>query len=201
MKNKLYLLIGGDGSGRTTVAQLLQDVDLGRHLTTGGVLRKRAEKDDSLAKTMADGLPVDSAFVMSIVADELNAQSGTILLDGMPNSMAQLTSLLEVTQGKFDVVAIYLRAALDVRTARCKSRVTGADGKVYNLISNHPPAGITYTTRSDDTEEALAKKEARFVEDMGEVIEELKKGPFYTLDANGDINAIYKAMKGVLLGA
>lgn len=152
--NTVYIIIGPQGCGKDTQAQLLYERFGLVNLTTGGLLKEIARTDTNIARLLKMGTLIDDTTVNQLVfarLDLLRISGQAALLNGYPRTVVQLEALLgyALTNGK-RLVAVSMELPVEQLCVRVLRRVTGADGKIYNLDTNPPPPGMVVTKRIDD---------------------------------------------------
>jgi len=168
------VLIGAQGSGKGTQADLLAQKLGIVHLASGDLFREEIGKKTELglkAKAFMDrGELVPDGVTISMVLHGISNLSSAqgVLLDGFPRTLLQAQALDEGLQqiGQNIELAIYL----DVPRAPLLSRLSGryicrANQHVYNSSSKPPKVsgvcdidGSELYQRSDDTGEAIQKR-------------------------------------------
>jgi len=138
----LYLnLMGVQGSGKGTQAQLISQTYGIPHVSTGDLFRAMRKRSDELARRVQEimdaGRLIDDETTNAVVADRLaqaDAASGAIL-DGYPRNAAQADFLAGylAERGQRVNAVILMRLDLYVAFKRAFGRVTAADGQAYNL--------------------------------------------------------------------
>lgn len=139
MKN--VILIAPPAAGKGTLSKMLCE----RHgyvaLSTGDMLRERANEDSSLKEKMSAGKLIDDETVFEALKAKLNKLGDTpYILDGFPRTVMQAVMYDELLQdmGRELGVVIYL----DVDKEELKNRV------VTRLIC--PKCKASYSTRNEE---------------------------------------------------
>ncbi len=168
------ILIGAQGSGKGTQAELLEKALAVPHVASGDLFRKAIDEKTELglkAKAYLDQgdlVPDDLtvAMVLSRLA-EPDCRTG-VILDGFPRTVAQAQALDKGLQdaGKQIGLVIYLNVPREELLSRLSGRyICRANQHVYN-IQTHPPKvpgvcdldGSELYQRSDDTGEAVQRR-------------------------------------------
>jgi adenylate kinase len=178
------ILIGAQGSGKGTQAELLaQTFDL-QQVASGDLFRKAFEEQTDIglaARRYIDrGELVPDELVVAMVLQRIGELDGTggVLLDGFPRTVAQAEALARALRdaGRRIDLAVYL----DVPRAELLERLSGryicrASQHVYHATFRPPKVagvcdldGSELYQRSDDTGEAIQKRLAFF---FGETIQ------------------------------
>jgi len=145
MKN--IILIAPPAAGKGTLSNMLSKSFGYVSLSTGDILRERANEDSSLKEKMMSGKLIDDETVFEALKAKLNKLGDTpYILDGFPRTVMQAVMYDELLQelGKEIGVVIYL----DVDKEELKDRV------VTRLIC--PQCKASYSTRN---KELLPKNE------------------------------------------
>lgn len=164
-----YVIMGVQGCGKGTQAQLLRDyLDL-VHISVGDIFRwlieNRTKVGAKVKRIVASGNLVSDEMVEAIVRRRLDEHDWNygFILDGFPRSAAQAEFFLE----SYDINAvIHIRVPDEVVLQRVLSRrLCRGCGLDYNLISHRPKlenvcdvCGGELVSRPDDTPEALADR-------------------------------------------
>ncbi len=134
---KLFLLIGAPGSGKTTDASMIAEKHSDNivHYSTGDMLREEVASGSELGQTI-DGFISKGALVpLNIIVDTIisainQAPVDTVLIDGYPRSVEQMTALDEIIAKEDN---IELTSVIEVRVSEqvAKDRILGraADAK------------------------------------------------------------------------
>ena len=127
MKNKMIVLMGGQGVGKGTFAKILREEHNYNYIETGAMLRS-LPADSEIAKIMARGELVPDEMFLQLVADKLS-QGGDILMDGFPRTLAQAQWLIESYAEIFDIHVLYLNVPEDIMLARIQKRINQGGGR------------------------------------------------------------------------
>ena len=164
-----YIIMGPQGSGKGTQAQLLKaDLDL-THISVGDIFRWHVQAHTKLAarikRTIDAGHLVPDDIVEEIIRTRLTEHDWNygFILDGFPRNPQQATFFLE--SYNIDAV-IYIDVPESVTIERALARrVCGRCGLDYNLIFHRPQSpdtcdvcGGPLIARADDNEAALRQR-------------------------------------------
>jgi adenylate kinase len=168
------MLIGAQGSGKGTQAQLLEEKLNLRACASGELLRDAIARETDLGKVAKPyydkGELVPDELVAGLILERLKelGDAAGIVLDGFPRTIAQariLDKLLHETGQRLDVV-IYLDVPREVLLDRLSGRyLCRANNHVWN-IKTHPTKvpgicdydGSELYQRVDDTGEKIARR-------------------------------------------
>jgi adenylate kinase len=168
------VLIGAQGSGKGTQAEMLAQALGIRHIASGDLFRKAIEEQSELgmkAKTYIDeGELVPDEITVNMILTRI-AQPDCdigILFDGFPRTIAQARALdagLALMGHQIDVAA-YLSVPREVLLKRLSGRyICRAQQHVYNVYTRPPKVpgicdidGSELYQRSDDRAEAVQKR-------------------------------------------
>jgi adenylate kinase len=165
------VLVGAQGSGKGTQADLLSDALSIPHISSGDLFRKAQGEKTELglkAKAYLDrGELVPDDITVAMVLSRLkepDCAKGAVL-DGFPRTIAQAEALDKGLQdaGKQIDLAIYLEVPREELLKRLSGRyICRANQHVYNIYTNPPKVpgtcdsdGSELYQRSDDTGEAV----------------------------------------------
>lgn len=164
-----YVIMGAQGCGKGTQAQLLVEAFDLVHISVGDVFRWHIKNHTKLGaqvkRIVAAGNLVGDEIVEGIVHRRLEEHDWNygFILDGFPRSAAQAGFFLE----SYDIDAvIHIKVSDEVVRERVLSRRLCSEcGLDYNLISHRPAVANVcdvcegqLVSRPDDTPEALADR-------------------------------------------
>ena len=164
-----YVIMGIQGSGKGTQAQLLAaELDL-VHISVGDMFRWNVEQHTKLGaqvrRIMAAGELVDDGLVESIVRQRLQDHDWNygFIIDGFPRNVRQAEFFLE----SYDIDAVILLELADEEVAArvLSRRICATCGLDYNVVGRRPEESEVCATcggqlvmREDDNPEALAAR-------------------------------------------
>lgn len=169
--SKIIVLMGAPGAGKGTQARLLQERLLLPQISTGDILRARAQQHDALAQEIqavqASGKLASDDLVGRVVRDRTSQPDclDGYVLDGFPRTIVQAEMLegLAASQGKsLDAILV------DVPCETLEKRITGRRncpvcGEIYNVYFRPPAVDnscdqhptVQLVQRSDDLPEKV----------------------------------------------
>jgi adenylate kinase len=168
------ILIGAQGSGKGTQAEMLSQALGIPHVASGDLFRKAFDERTELglkAKAYLDrGELVPDEITVAMILNRLEEPDCApgVLLDGFPRTIAQAQALdngLQPTGRQIDM-AIYLQVPREVLLTRLSGRyICRAHQHVYNIYTRPPKVpgicdldGSELYQRSDDRGEAVQKR-------------------------------------------
>lgn len=201
------IVLGPQGSGKGTQAQRLAAATGAAHIATGDLVRAEIARDSALGRAVKGyndrGELVPNDLIMQLVVPALTAPRHWIL-DGFPRDERQarlLDAMLDGAGVRLDRV-IVLEAPDDALTERLLGRrQSRATGKIYNLVTDPPPADDPgpFVQRDDDTPEDIARRLALYHQET-EPLEGYydAQGLLERIDARGPIEAVAEAIQRAL---
>ena len=179
------VILGPQGSGKGTQAEMLVKKYGFTHVETGEILRKMANSNHPWSKKIREmqneGILVSDDILGEVIKDNLNsAHPVGFLFDGTPRNFEQYKLISEMLLQKGEKIdkVIFLEIPEEETVKRLSSRRKCEKcGKAYNLITNPPPesarceCGGELIQREDDYPETVRKRQAAFVQSTTKVIE------------------------------
>jgi len=173
-KNINAILLGPPGAGKGTQAQKLVDRYNVCQLSTGDMLREAVANKTDVGKqaesVMKAGGLVSDEIVVNLINENLDKPACTngFLLDGFPRTIVQarkLDDLLDNRKSKLNAVVEFQIDDKLLISRVCGRLIHKSSGRSYHNEFNPPKepmkddiTGETLEKRSDDNEEALAKR-------------------------------------------
>lgn len=209
--------MGAPGAGKGTQARLLQERLHLPQISTGDILRARAQEHDELAdeirQVQAAGKLASDNLVIRVVQDRTarpDCANGYVL-DGFPRTPAQAEMLERLAAGQGNEIAAIV---VDVPCELLERRATGRRscpvcGEIYNIYSKlpekegrcdlHPDAVLI--ERADDTAEKIKVRLDTYNEQTKPLIDYYaKSGRLHRVDGTKDQETIHREIKNILMG-
>lgn len=166
---KLFLIIGAPGSGKTTDASIIAEKHSANivHYSTGDMLREEVASGSELGQEIESYISRGALVPLNIIVNTIlsaikNAPVDTILIDGYPRSVEQMTTFDELVEKENE---ISLEAVIEVRVSEAVARE-----RILGRAAEAAPG----EQRSDDSEEVFNHRMTIYVEPLAEIQE------FYT---------------------
>jgi adenylate kinase len=209
------ILIGAQGSGKGTQAELLsREFDL-KPLASGELLRDAMERNTpsgQKARPYYDrGDLVPDEIIVAMIVEQLGQLGGKrgIVLDGFPRTNAQAYALdvALVNRGQQVNWAIYLDAPRELLLERLSGRyICKARGHVWNVRTRPPKTpgicdldGSPLYQRSDDTGEAVQKRLDIFFKETIHLVEYYEaRSKLIRIDGSKSIQEVNEAVFAAL---
>ncbi len=170
------VLLGGPGSGKGTVSNLLEKTQNIAHIATGDMFREEIKNETELGKKaqeyMNKGMLVPDEITINMLKGKINQYKNAngVVFDGFPRNRNQaeaLEKMLEEMGQKVDV-ALYLDMPdEDIIYRTVKRRICSNKdcGEIYNLEFKKPKqegicdiCGSKLIQRKDDNEETITNR-------------------------------------------
>jgi adenylate kinase len=209
------ILVGAQGSGKGTQAELLSKTLGVPHIASGDLFRKAIDEKTELgikAKAYIDRgelVPDDLTVTMVVKRLEEPDCSQGVLFDGFPRTVAQAVVLDKGLQavGKQIDLAIYLKVPREELLKRLSGRyICKAKQHVYNINTHMPKVagvcdidGSELYQRSDDTGEAVQKRLDIFFNETIRLLDYYgNQKKLVEVDGNQDINQVQQSLLSVI---
>lgn len=194
-----YIIMGVQGSGKGTQANMLKQEFGLTHISVGDIFRWNVQSHTKLGarlfRTMAAGQLVSDEIVEEVVRARLEQHDWNygFILDGFPRAHAQAEFFLE----SYDIDAvIHIDVPDEVVQARILARrLCDKCGLDYNLIHHRPAvAGVcdvcqgALVARADDVPEAIGPRLADYHAKTRPVLELFRRKEL-VIDADGTLPA------------
>lgn len=200
------LLIGPQGSGKGTQAEILLKTLNLSYVEMGGMLREAAKTNQAIDELMSKGKLIPDNISLSLVIDKIEKEipeKDNILFDGFPRSVVQYEMLSKwlLDSGKRIDLAILIDISDEESVKRLSARRKCAVcGKIWNLATSpKPPAfdkcecGEKLIQRKDDTPEAIKTRLDAYHTTTDKLVELLdEKGILLRIDGTGKIAEVTK---------
>lgn len=209
------VLIGPPGTGKGTMADLIEQEFGAKHISAGDLLREEVKKKTSLGKKaepiMKAGKLVDDELVAQIVGKHvLKNQKQGFVLDGFPRTLKQaqiLNKLFLKKKVKLDFVLLIETDQKEIVRRLSARRQCPKCNKIFGL--NLRPKvdgkcdndGSPLFLRDDDRPEVVKKRLEVYVQNAKELIEFYKKqGIVKKIDGNLEPKEVFLQIKQKIMG-
>ncbi|HZS76768.1 MAG TPA: adenylate kinase [Ktedonobacteraceae bacterium] len=205
------ILIGAQGSGKGTQADLLSEKLGFPHVASGDLFRKAIDEQTDLgmqAKAYLDrGELVPDDITVAMVLGRLNEPDCVtgVILDGFPRTIAQAQALdngLRKVDKQIDL-ALYLQVPREELLKRLSGRyICKANQHVYNVNTRPPKVpgvcdidGSPLYQRSDDTGEAVQRRLDIFFNETIQLLDYYgRQGKLKEINGNQSIDQVQAAL-------
>lgn len=205
----IIIMLGAPGTGKGTVAGILQEKKGFKQISTGDIFRKNIKEQTELGK-IADSyiskgnlVPDDiTVKLVKSVLDNEDIEKG-IILDGFPrtiNQAEELDKYLESKDNKVDLVVNLTTPEKEIIERIVNRRVCSNQEckTVYNLVLNPPKVpdicdkcGSKLIQRDDDNEETVKARFENYTKQTSSLIEYYdKKGILFNAVVSKEINKL-----------
>ena len=205
----VIIMLGAPGTGKGTVAGILQEKLGIKQVSTGDIFRKAIKEQTELGKKVAEymdkGMLVPDEIVIEVVEERLNEPDlkEGVILDGFPRTKEQaieLEKMLAKHNKKADM-AINLTTPEEEIIERIANRrvCTNQECKAVYNVTMHPPkqegicdkCGSKLIQRKDDTEETIKNRLKTYYTTSEPIIEFYKeKGVLHSYEVSVKINKL-----------
>ena len=199
----IYILTGGPATGKGTRSDILAKALNIPHISTGDMLREKAQKDEELKASLSRGELVPDSMINALLEERITRKDcvNGFVLDGYPRTYAQAVKLdelfekygLSITKVMELVVPDELAFKRILERKKCDNC-----GEQYGI--DFPPkvddvcdkCGGHLSIRTDDTKETLAKRINTYRENAKEILDYYRDKGFYTYDASHNPESVVK---------
>lgn len=210
------ILIGAQGSGKGTQADLLSQVFGVRHIATGDLFRKALQEKTKFglqAQVYTDRgelVPDEITVAMVLHCIEEPESSHGVVLDGFPRTLAQAQALDNELQhiGRQIDATVYLNVSRDELLSRLAGRyICRAHQHVYHVKFRPPKVigvcdqdGSELYQRSDDRGEAIERRLNIFFHETMQVLDYYRKQQkLKEVDADPSVKQVQAALLSQLV--
>ena len=209
------ILIGAQGSGKGTQAELLSQVFGVRHVASGDLFRKALQEKTTFglqAQSYIDRgelVPDEITVAMVLHCIEEPESSNGVVLDGFPRTLAQAQALDNELQriGRQIDATVYLNVSRDELLSRLAGRyICRAHQHVYHVKFRPPKVagicdldGSELYQRSDDRGEAIEKRLNIFFHETMQVLDYYRQQQKLSeVDADPSVKQVQAALMSQL---
>ncbi|MBA3513851.1 MAG: nucleoside monophosphate kinase [Pyrinomonadaceae bacterium] len=213
--SKIIVLMGAPGAGKGTQARLLKEHLDTTQISTGDILRGRAQEQDALADEIravqASGKLASDDLVMRVVEERTAREDSAngYVLDGFPRTMAQAKMLekLAAEQGH-KIVAIVIDVPFELLEKRATGRLScPVCGEIYNIRTKPPKndkrcdfhPDVELVQRVDDSAEKVKIRLETYSEQTKPLIDYYDSaGRLHRIDGTKKREEIHKEIEGII---
>jgi len=204
------VILGPQGSGKGTQAELLSKKYGLSHIETGRICREISESNQPLSKKikkiLLEGKLVSDDILKVIIKENLEKPSKNgFILDGTPRDVEQYNLIKEIFDlrgSKIDKVIVLNISEEETIKRLSKRRTCEVCGKIYNIDTNPSPNGSRCVCggrliqRDDDKPSSIKRRLQTYHEQTSEVIR-LAKSNGILEEVNGE-RPIYEIFKDIV---
>jgi len=204
------ILLGPQGSGKGTQAELLGKTLGIPSVSTGGTFRREIAAQTDLGTMIStyvnQGLLVPDDITIGVIESRLAQDDVTngVILDGYPRNVVQAQALEKI---KPAAQVIFINVSEDEAVTRIHGRIVCQCGLSYHLRFNPPKSDMTcdrcgqklYHRRDDDAENALRKRLEIYHQQISQLLDFYRaKGVLYEINGEQDIATVHAAIMAVV---
>ena len=191
------IILGTQGSGKGTQAQLLKEQYNLVHLSTGDLLREAAANDEKITKQLATGKLFSDTQMIKLIKKRISEEKKGIIFDGYPRTLPQAEALDEITE--IDLV-IELKLTDKESIKRLSGRRQCRQCRAIFGTENPPRkpgicnrCGGELYQRNDDKPEAVKKRLDQYHDETEPLLEYYRPRKIvHSVNAAGSIEAVFK---------
>ena len=214
---KSVILIAAPAAGKGTEAAYLKDQYNMPHISTGDMLREKAQEDSDLGRDINykinNGIFVSDELIIEILKQRIMQEdcNNGYILDGFPRNVAQAEAYQKMLEelGKDLGVVIVLDIDKKLAASRIAGRISCPECKeVYNTSNEEmkpktegicDKCGTELVKRADDNEETYMDRYNTYIEKTAPLINFYdKQGVVYHVDANNGREETHKQVVKIL---
>ena len=207
----IIIMLGAPGTGKGTVASLLEQQTGLKQVSTGDIFRKNIKERTELGKIadtyISKGNLVPDDITIDVVKNRLEEKDveNGIILDGFPRTVKQAEALDEILEAKGKKVDMVLNLTTPEEeiVERIVNRRVCSNQEcktIYNLIMNPPKqegkcdkCGSELIQRKDDNEETIKIRIHNYMDQTSPLVEYYQnKGVLRTEEVSQRINHLGK---------
>lgn len=207
----IIIMLGAPGTGKGTVASLLEQQTGLKQVSTGDIFRKNIKEQTELGKIadsyISKGNLVPDDITIDVVKNRLEEKDveNGIILDGFPRTVKQAEALDEILEAKGKKVDMVLNLTTPEEeiVERIVNRRVCSNQEcktVYNLVMNPPKqegicdkCGSELIQRKDDNEETIKIRIHNYMNQTSPLVEYYQnKGVLRTEEVSQRINHLGK---------
>ena len=207
----VIIMLGAPGTGKGTVASLLEQQTGLKQVSTGDIFRKNIKEQTELGKIadsyISKGNLVPDDITIDVVKNRLEEKDveNGIILDGFPRTVKQaeaLDEILEAKGKKVDMVLNLITPEEEIVERIVNRRVCSNQEckAVFNLVMNPPKqdgicdkCGSELMQRKDDNEETIKIRIHNYINQTSPLVEYYQnKGVLRTEEVSQRINHLGK---------
>ena len=214
---KSIILIAAPAAGKGTEAAILKEEYKIPHISTGDMLREKAQEDSELGRDINykinNGIFVSDELIIDILKERIQKEDcvNGYILDGFPRNVAQAEAyqtMLEELNKEIGVVVV-LDIDKELAASRIAGRVSCPDCKeVYNTNSEEmkpktegicDKCGSQLVKRADDNKETYMDRYNTYMEKTSPLIDYYEKqGIVYHVDGNNGREETHRQVVKIL---
>lgn len=200
---KSIILIAAPAAGKGTEAAILKEQYNIPHISTGDMLREKAQEDSDLGRDINykinNGIFVSDDLIINILKERIQREdcNNGYILDGFPRNVAQAEAYKQMLNelGKDLGIVIVLDIDKNLAASRIAGRISCPECKeVFNTNNNEMKpktegicdnCGAKLVKRVDDNEETYMERYNTYIEKTSPLIEYYEKQDVvFHVDAN-----------------
>ena len=214
---KSIILIAAPAAGKGTEAAILKEQYNMPHISTGDMLREKAQEDSDLGRDINykiyNGIFVSDELIISILKERIQREdcNNGYILDGFPRNVAQAEAYSEMLNelGKDLGIVIVLDIDKKLAASRIAGRISCPECKeVYNTSNEEmkpktegvcDKCGSALVKRADDNEETYMDRYNTYIEKTSPLIDYYEKqGGVYHVNSNNGKDETHRQVVEIL---